>query len=135
MKCEVRNFHILLWSILSFMRIVAGKAVILLRFKRKWNYIYRTFTIIVHIYNIVRIKNALIESLYYVAQCIICHLVWINLSLRTVKYTLRTAENELVTVVTGIKLYNIAGCMKSGRLPLCAENHTRTHYVCTMQLN
>jgi hypothetical protein len=108
---DLRDFHIILWSTLSFVRIVAGKAVILLRFKRKWNYIYRTFTITVHIYDIVGIKNALIDSLYYVAQCIICHLVWINLSLRTVKCTLGTAENKLVTVVTGIKLYNIAGCI------------------------
>jgi len=62
-------------------------------------------------HDIVRIKNALIDSLYYAAHCIICHLVWVNLNLRTVKYTFGTAENELVTVVTGIKLYNIAGCI------------------------
>jgi hypothetical protein len=90
------------------MKIVAGKAMILLRFKRKWNYICACT---VKTYDIVRGKNALIDSLYYVAQRIICHLVWINLSHRTVKCTLGTAENELVTVVTGIKLYNIAGCI------------------------
>jgi hypothetical protein len=108
MKCDVRDFHIILWSILSFMKIVAGKAVILLWFKRKRNCVYACT---VHTNDIVRIKNALIDSLYYVAQCIICHLVWINLSLRTVKCTLGTAENELVTAVTGIKVYNIAGCI------------------------
>jgi hypothetical protein len=90
------------------MKIVAGKAVILLRFKRKWNYICACS---VQTYDIVRAKSALIDSLYYVVQCIICHLVCINLSLRTVKCTLGTAENDLVTVVTGIKLYNIAGCI------------------------
>ena len=106
--------------------------MILLRFKRKWNYICsRT----VQTYDIVRAKNALIVSLYYVVQCIICHLVWINLSLQTVKCTLGTAENELVTVVTGIKLYNIAGGIQSDRLPLCAENQVRTQYVTFAQCN
>jgi hypothetical protein len=82
MKFDVRYFHTILWSILSFMKIVAGKAAILLRFKRKWNYICACT---VQTYDIVRAKNALIDSLYYVAQCTICHLVWINLNLRTVK--------------------------------------------------
>ena len=89
------------------MKIVGGKAVILLQFKSERNYICACT---VQTYDIVRAKNALIDSLCYVVQCIICHLVWINLSLGTVKCTLGTAENELVTVVTGINLYNIAGC-------------------------
>ena len=108
MKFDVRDFHIILWSFLSFMKTVAGKAVILLRFKRKWNYICACT---VQTYDTVRAKNALIDSLYYVVHCIICHLVCIYLSLRTLKCALGSAENEPVTVVTGIKLYNIAGCI------------------------